>query len=189
MGQTLIENIHLRERSEDSEKRAKQLALFDQLTGLPNRFLFEDRLKQVISKHHREGNQFALLFIDLDGFKQINDEHGHHTGDKLLQVLSRKFESVLRSEDTCARIGGDEFVVVLPSINRDGALKVSKKLLKLASDPLSLSTGIVQVSASIGLSLFPDHAQNKDALIIKADKAMYIAKSNGKNKVIISDNI
>ena len=186
MGETLIENLRLKRVAEESERKVKQLAFYDQLTGLPNRFLFEDRLKQVTSKHHRDGNKFALLFIDLDGFKQINDEHGHQSGDELLQNLSRKFESALRNEDTCARMGGDEFLVILPDIKLDGALKVAEKLLSVTSTPVSLSVGSVQVSASIGLAIFPDHAQSPEDLVVKADKAMYLAKDKGKNTVVVS---
>lgn len=188
MRRTLIENLHLQKRAENSEKKAKRLAFFDQLTGLPNRFLFEDRLRQVISKHDRKGDTFALLFIDLDGFKAINDQFGHHSGDELLQALSKKFQSVLRSEDTCARIGGDEFMVILPSIDREGALAVSQKLLDLASIPVPLSAGQAKVSASIGLAMFPEHAQNQDDLVISADQAMYRAKLEGKNKVAIYES-
>ena len=186
MGETLIENIRLKRDAEESERKVTQLAFYDQLTGLPNRFLCEDRLKQVISKHHREGNKFALLFIDLDGFKQINDEFGHHRGDELLKNLSKRFESALRSEDTCARMGGDEFLVILPDIQLDSALNVAQKLLSLASTPISLSVGNVQVTASIGLAIFPDHAQSPEDLVVKADKAMYLAKDKGKNTVVVS---
>jgi len=189
MGGTLVENLHLKKKAEDSEKEVKRLALYDQLTGLPNRFLFEDRLKQVISKHQREGKKFALLFIDLDGFKQVNDQYGHHIGDELLQVISKKFEGALRNEDTCARIGGDEFVVILQNIDLSGALNVSEKLLHLASTPMPLSKASVQVSASIGVSIYPDHAQTQNDLLIKSDRAMYRAKEKGKNKVVIHGEV
>lgn len=187
MGTTLTDNLYLQRKAELSEREVKKLAYYDQLTGLPNRFLFEDRLRQVISKHKRESNKFALLFIDLDGFKLINDSHGHRAGDQLLKELSQRFQNSVRNEDTIARIGGDEFVGILQSTDADGAINVARKLLSVASKPVCLSNTEVQVSASIGVAIYPDHAQAATDLLICSDNFMYIAKDKGKNKVVMGD--
>lgn len=187
MGTTLTENLYLQRKAELSEKEVKKLAYYDQLTGLPNRFLFEDRLRQVISKHKRDGNKFALLFIDLDGFKLINDNYGHRSGDHLLIELSQRFQNSVRNEDTIARIGGDEFVGVLQNTDGNGAMKVAHKLLKAASTPIILPDAEVQVSASIGVAIYPDHAQTANDLLICSDNFMYNAKEQGKNKIVMDE--
>lgn len=189
MGATLIENLSLKQKAEKSEKEVRRLAYYDQLTGLPNRFLFEDRLNQVLKKHKRDKNKFSLLFLDLDGFKCVNDNYGHRAGDQLLKELSGKFQNTIRNEDTIARIGGDEFVAILQNITSDGAIEVSRKLLKAACSPVCISNDQVQVSASIGVAIYPDHALTVDDLLIKSDKFMYLAKEKGKGTMVMGDMI
>jgi len=164
-------------------ERIRFLAMHDPLTGLPNRSLLNEHLGRNLRRAHREGNQFALMFIDLDGFKQINDQHGHDAGDDLLSVLSGRITEQLRGTDTCARIGGDEFVVMLETVTTgDASEQVAEKLLDCLNRPVKRGQLQLQVSASIGIALYPQDGNSADALLTRADDAMYRAKALGKNR-------
>lgn len=158
------------------------LAYYDNLTGLPNRLLFKDRLDQAIAKAKREHHLLGLLFFDLDRFKIINDTLGHKAGDQLLQTIAQRLKSVVRESDTVGRFGGDEFIVLLPSLERpeDIAL-IARKFLRVIPLKTQIAGQEIFPSASIGIALFPDDASNGETLITFADMAMYHAKEKGRN--------
>lgn len=162
---------------EDQIEHNKHLALHDELTGLPNRRLFQDRLASAIERARRTGSQAALLVIDLDHFKEVNDTLGHHSGDLLLQHVAAVFSSRIRRSDTVARTGGDEFSLVLGEpISYADAHHVAKSLTKLLKEPIQLHNHMVQVGASVGVALFPDDAPSLESLCIAADLRMYADK-------------
>lgn len=162
------------------------MAQYDNLTGLPNRRLFFDRLDMVVRNAARKHEKFGLLYIDLDGFKGVNDTMGHHAGDELLVLVSRAMDKCLRKSDTVARLGGDEFAVILPSINNgQEATEVAQKILVRLKAPLDLSAGQAHIGASIGVVVYPDHAVGGDQLIELADQAMYSAKKGGRNTIVL----
>jgi diguanylate cyclase (GGDEF)-like protein/PAS domain S-box-containing protein len=166
-----------------SEEQLHHLAHHDPLTGLPNRLLFNDRLDQLLSHAHRSQTRCAILFIDLDGFKSINDTLGHSSGDLLLQNLAARIRKAVRRGDTAARLGGDEFVVVLSEVTRGGdAARIARKLLDLIAAPLELAGERIAVSASIGVAMFPEDGSDRLTLIKAADTAMYHAKAQGRNR-------
>lgn len=165
----------------EAEQNIHFLAYYDVLTGLPNRTLLRDRLGQMIAVSHRDKHQFALLFMDLDRFKYINDSMGHSVGDRLLQAVSLRIRQHVRDEDTVARLGGDEFVVLLRDTGVSGAAVVANKLLETLATPYDLEGHIISTRGSIGICIFPDHAQDADTLIKNADMAMYSAKEAGRN--------
>jgi diguanylate cyclase (GGDEF)-like protein len=170
-----------------SQDRLTHLANYDALTGLPNRNLLYERLQQSIECATSNGQIVALLFLDLDGFKQINDSLGHGIGDLLLQAVANRLTGCLRTSDTVARLGGDEFVVLLPAIADMGDVaKVAEKISKTLSQAFAISGQTLFVTASIGISLFPNHANGLETLIQKADEAMYEAKNTGKNRFVFS---
>lgn len=167
----------------EQEEKLKLLAHYDPLTGLPNRTLKALRLNQAIIQSRRTQRSLAVAFIDLDGFKEINDHYGHDVGDELLVNISNKFSSVLREGDTLARLGGDEFVAILTELEKpDDAEIVLNRLLLAASDEVATSNGIIRVSASIGVTIFPQDTSEADQLLRHADMAMYQAKLAGKNR-------
>jgi diguanylate cyclase (GGDEF)-like protein len=159
---------------EDQIAHSKHLALHDPLTGLPNRRLFHDRLSRALERARRTGTRSALLMVDLNSFKQVNDTLGHHVGDLLLQEVARLFSSRVRRSDTVARTGGDEFAVILegPTTHTEANL-VGQSLLKLLEQPIQLEKCLVTVGASLGVAVFPDDAEDQEALCIKADMLMY----------------
>ncbi|WP_051155285.1 bifunctional diguanylate cyclase/phosphodiesterase [Noviherbaspirillum massiliense] len=169
-------------RRKEAEERVHYLAYYDSLTGLPNRILFNQRLQHGLSSAQRTGARLAVLFIDMDRFKNINDTLGHDAGDHLLQETARRFTSCVRASDTVARLGGDEFVVLLEDIDdpRDAAA-VARKIIESALAPLRLMHREYHVSASVGISLFPDDGKDAQTLMKHADIAMYLAKAQGKN--------
>jgi len=167
----------------EHQKQLEHIAHFDALTNLPNRSLLADRLRQSLAQAQRRQTQVALVFLDLDGFKAINDTHGHNAGDHLLQELGRRMSAVLRDGDTLARVGGDEFVVVLVDVPQNtDCQQVLNRLLEAASMPVPLGDQWLQVSASLGVAVFPRDAQDADLLLRQADQAMYQAKRRGKNQ-------
>lgn len=169
------------ERKADQERIAF-MATHDELTELPNRNLLNDRLQQAIAHADRQNSKMAVLFIDIDQFKFINDSLGHQLGDDLLQVLAKRLVSVLRTEDTVARFGGDEFVVLLPEVDEISDVKtLANNLLNQIQKPYVLSGHELMVTGSIGISIYPDDANDADDLIQLADSAMYSAKENGRN--------
>lgn len=167
-----------------AEETIRRLAFTDDVTGLPNRRLFSDRLERALAQVRREGGLVGVLFLDLDGFKDVNDLHGHERGDTVLRMIAQRLKGVVRESDTVARYGGDEFLVLLPSITSvDGATVVAQKILRALESPFELGGGKqVRVSASIGISLYPLDADNGQALLERADLAMYRAKNNGKSQ-------
>ena len=175
----LFSDITSRKRESDA---VWHQANFDQLTGLPNRKLLEDRLTRAIALAHRKHSSVAVLFIDLDRFKPVNDQYGHATGDELLKQVARRLEHCLRDEDTVARLGGDEFVVVLPDLQMtEFPAKVADKILSLLSEPFHIGEHFIEISCSIGISLFPRDADNGTGLLARADAAMYAAKDDGRS--------
>ena len=173
------------------EGRLNRLAFYDSLTGLPNRSLFKDRLAQAIEQARRYDHMMALLFIDMDNFKRINDTLGHSIGDELLCNAANRLTKCLRSSDTiarsdvvniAARLGGDEFTVILPKVDeKDGVTAVVKRIEKTLTQPMDLGGHQVTVTPSIGIALFPGDGDNVEELLKKADLAMYFAKRMGPN--------
>jgi diguanylate cyclase len=171
---------------EDQIAHNKHLALHDALTGLPNRRLFQDRLASALERARRTDTQMALLILDLDRFKQVNDTLGHHIGDLLLQSVARLFNGRIRRSDTVARTGGDEFAVILDGpTSVTEAKHVGQSLLDLLHEPLMLKDRLVKVDASMGVAMFPDDAQDMEQLFIKADLRMYDFKRNASSPVLI----
>jgi len=158
-------------------------ANYDQLTGLANRHLFEDRLTQLIKNSKRNETSFALLFLDLDDFKKINDTNGHDIGDSVLKKVALALKENTRESDTLVRFGGDEFLVLLNNIDENGALHVAKKFLETLKNPIKIKSNTMKIGTSIGIAMFPKNATSANELIKKADKALYLAKSMGKNKI------
>ncbi|MCE0914068.1 putative bifunctional diguanylate cyclase/phosphodiesterase [Pseudomonas sp. NMI760_13] len=158
-----------------------QLALHDTLTGLPNRTLLADRIDQAMGRVAEQGGCFALMFIDLDGFKPVNDAFGHHVGDLLLKAVAARLRGHLHSQDTLARIGGDEFVLLVELDEPDDAMNVAVKQVNLMARPFRVAEHDLQLSASLGIVLYPGNGLDQHELLRNADAAMYHAKSAGKN--------
>lgn len=168
---------------ENQIEHNKHLALHDVLTGLPNRRLFQDRLASAIERARRTGSQAALVVIDLDRFKQVNDTLGHHVGDLLLQHVGSAFATRVRRSDTVSRTGGDEFSIILEEpVNQEDAKRVGQSLLQLLKDPIQLENHLVSVGASVGISIFPTDATEIDDLCIAADKRMYESKYSTRKR-------
>ena len=172
-------DITLKKQAED---RIWQLAHSDFLTGLPNRPLFYDHLKQSIAQARRHNEKLALLFLDLDGFKQINDRFGHYTGDGLLQEVAERLRHNIRGGDTVARTGGDEFIFILNNVSHaENAAIVARKIIHELTEPFITYGNTCLISGSIGISIFPDDSDEMETLITQSDDAMYKAKEKGKN--------
>ncbi|TFY91333.1 bifunctional diguanylate cyclase/phosphodiesterase [Pseudomonas kairouanensis] len=169
----------------DSLTQANQelthLALHDMLTGLPNRTLLADRIQQSMQTIREQGGCFALMFIDLDGFKPVNDAFGHHMGDQLLREVGLRLREDLRSQDTLARIGGDEFVLLVQLNQPDDALRLAERQVGLINRAFTVAEHELKISASVGIALFPGNGGNPQELLMNADAAMYHAKGMGKN--------
>jgi diguanylate cyclase (GGDEF)-like protein/PAS domain S-box-containing protein len=160
-----------------------QQANFDALTALPNRHMFQDRLAQELKKARREGLLLALLFIDLDGFKEVNDTLGHEQGDALLVEAARRIGLCVRSSDTVARLGGDEFTVILSGLEQvNGVDRIAQNMLAMLNRPFALGTAQSSISASVGIAMYPSDAAAPDELLRSADQAMYAAKQGGRNR-------
>lgn len=164
-----------------AQERIRQLAYFDPLTNLPNRRLLQDRAEQALAGAEREGKQLALLFIDLDHFKTINDSLGHSAGDLLLTEVAQRLQSCVRRMDTVARLGGDEFVVLLTEVTVEGVTEVARKLIYRVGRPYSIESHELGVTPSLGISIFPQDGRDFEALLKHADTAMYRAKESGRN--------
>ena len=170
----------------EAEKRLLHLALHDTLTGLPSRQLLQDRLQQMISFSKRRDEAFAVLFVDLDRFKQINDSFGHAVGDLLLREVADRLRASIRAGDTVARLGGDEFVIIAPGLSRDPDIHtVAAKIIVELLRPMSIEGHDLTIGASIGCALCPAHGEDVDALLKHADLAMYQAKRRGGNSMVI----
>ncbi len=170
------------------QRQLEHIAHYDTLTNLPNRVLFADRLQQAIVQSQRQEKTLAVAYIDLDGFKAVNDRYGHDIGDELLISVSHRMKTALREGDTLARIGGDEFVTVLVALdNPRDCEPVLARLLQAAADPVAVGEAVLQISASIGVTLYPQDGAEADQLMRHADQAMYQAKQAGKNRYHLFD--
>ena len=160
------------------------LAHNDSLTSLANRAKLDDELRHILAEARRYSRKVAVLFVDLDGFKDVNDRHGHEAGDRVLREVAQRLTGSVRESDVVARLGGDEFAIVLPVIRAEAEAEVvAAKLIRAIDSPIDLGSGAsASVSASVGISLFPEQAANAGELLHRADKAMYDAKRRGKNR-------
>ncbi|MGN6701359.1 MAG: CHASE domain-containing protein [Burkholderiaceae bacterium] len=165
-------------------RQALQLAMYDALTGLPNRKLMINLIRKMLASAQREEQMLALMFIDLDHFKPVNDGFGHGVGDLLLQNVAQRLRESVREADTVARIGGDEFVVLLPHIDRHGAAIVAEKILDGLARPFMVAGESFRISSSIGIALYPEDGVDETRLIRNADAAMYRAKERGRNQAV-----
>jgi len=177
-------DITLRKATEDEVKR---LAFFDPLTNLPNRRLLSDRLHQGVAHAKREQGHVALIFVDLDRFKPVNDRYGHAAGDQLLQAVAHRLRACVRESDTVARVGGDEFVVLLDGIGQtNDAMQVAEKIHAVLLEPFRLTSGqSVHISSSAGVALYPEHGMDEATLSRHADVAMYAAKAAGRDQYVV----
>jgi len=181
MQTTIVANM-----AEINESRGtlRHLAQHDALTGLPNRTLCDDRVQQALSQAKRDMGRLALIFVDLDDFKSINDTYGHHAGDLLLCSAARRMEGCVRNADTVGRLGGDEFIVLLASIDREqDATLVAGKIREALSQPFDLDGSRLSITCSIGVAIYPEHGADAITLSKSADAAMYLAKEGGGNRV------
>lgn len=174
----------------ETNRALQFLTLHDPLTGLPNRRLCMDRLNSAIAHAKRNKGMMALLYMDLDGFKHINDTLGHEAGDTLLKMVAERLTTTVRQVDTVARLGGDEFVIVLAEVSRHDAVErlVSKLLLAIAQ-PYLIAAQQVNITTSIGVAFYPAHSLDSETLLKQADAAMYLAKQAGKNNYRISSAV
>ncbi len=169
-------------KQKESQEHINYLAHYDPLTGLPNRFLFTDRLGHALAQAKRQQRKLALLFIDLDNFKQINDSRGHPVGDELLSMVAKRLTNVTRESDTVARLSGDEFTLLIEDSADEASLRMTaQKILKILSEPFDLADGQAFITASIGIAICPDDGDSIDSLLKHADLAMYRSKEVGRN--------
>lgn len=172
---------------EPHDERLFELAHTDQVTGLPNRRLLQDRMKQMLAHNRRTGQELAVLFLDLDQFKHVNDAAGHEIGDVALKSIAERMQGVLREDDTLARWGGDEFVVLLAAIDgKDGAMRVAEKLLSTVDWPVTVQRRKFDLGISIGVAMSPAHGRDAETLIRRADTAMYQAKDAGGQRACMA---
>lgn len=172
--------IDITERKTQEEKLT-QMAFYDNLTDLPNRLMLKNHLKKVLSRAKRKDHDFAIMFLDLDGFKDVNDSLGHDVGDALLKDVSIRLTASVREEDFVSRIGGDEFIIVFEETSIEELEGITSQIIQNIGNPYYLSNKEACVTPSIGISIFPDHGDEIDSLVDHADKAMYAAKNTGKN--------
>lgn len=166
------------------EQRLRHQAMHDPLTGLPNRMLFDDRLNQAFEAAHRDGTALSVLFLDLDGFKDVNDTRGHQCGDRALEEVARRLQGALRKSDTVARLGGDEFAVLLPGCGENGAVLTAAKLMDGFTQPCQVDQEVLQIGASIGVAAYLGPHDEPAQLVRRADAAMYRAKGSRSGIVI-----
>jgi diguanylate cyclase (GGDEF)-like protein/PAS domain S-box-containing protein len=165
-----------------AEKRLQQLAHYDPLTRLPNRALFNDRLSIALSHAHRHQRCAAVMFVDLDNFKPVNDNYGHHVGDELLVTIANRLRDCVREEDTVSRLSGDEFAIILTELAQQELAKdVAKRIVDSTRQPITINNQTLSVSASVGIALFPQDGEDAGTLLTNADVAMYRVKQTGKN--------
>jgi diguanylate cyclase (GGDEF)-like protein len=183
----MLEVRLLHKAARNNGKLLESLALNDPLTGLANRRLLADRMSMAIAHAQRNKTSMAVVYLDLDGFKQINDTLGHSAGDVLLKMVAGRLEAAVRQEDTVARLGGDEFMTALWHIsNSDEAATVALKLIETVSQPYSIDGHTVNITTSAGVAIYPLHGEDADTLMKSADLALYEAKHSGKNAYRIS---
>ena len=183
----MLEVRLLYKKLEEYSRELESLALHDALTGLPNRRLLMDRLSLAIAHARRTKGTMAVMYLDLDGFKQINDNLGHDAGDTLLKTVAMRLAGVVRQEDTVARLGGDEFVIALSVLSHaDCVAKLVSKVIQAVSQPYSIQGGSVNITTSVGVSIYPLHGDDVETLLKSADLALYEAKRSGKNDYRIS---
>jgi diguanylate cyclase (GGDEF)-like protein len=181
----LLELQQREKAKQEAEARLQHMALIDDLTGLPNRRLLAERLSLCLARARREQRILALLYIDLDGFKLVNDSLGHAIGDELLSQVSQRLRARFRESDTLARLGGDEFTLILDGIHQDSdAERAAESLLEVLKPPFEIEGHSIRITASVGISLYPNHGNEGGQLLQQADCAMYAAKRNGKNRVV-----
>ncbi len=179
----VIDITDWKQREQDLDRQAHT----DALTGLPNRALFLVALEQAVAHAQRYGRLLALLFIDLDGFKQVNDTRGHHVGDLVLRAVAQQLRACLRQSDTAARLAGDEFTVLLPEVRSPAAAaRVAQKILAAFAEGVRVGDAALPVGASIGISLYPQAGQDGHSLLTSTDAAMYVAKAQGKNRYAVA---
>jgi diguanylate cyclase (GGDEF)-like protein len=176
--------VQLRERA--AQERIERLAHFDMLTGLPNRALLLDRLTQESARAKRGARPFAVLMFDLDGFKKVNDTWGHAAGDQVLRQVATRSRACVRASDTVGRLGGDEFLALLPETSLDGAKGVAEKLRAALHEPYDVGKTTANLGASVGISAFPQHGTDADDLQRAADAALYRSKREGKNRISVA---
>lgn len=194
----LDDRVHVRTRElqdlnlrlVESEAHLRKMANHDHLTGLANRSLLEESLLQAIERAKRNKSKIAVLLADLDGFKPVNDNHGHDVGDDLLRIIANRLKAAVRSSDTVARIGGDEFVLLLDTIKGPhDAVSMAEKVLSAIREPANIRGAELKVSASIGVAVFPDDGMEAETLVKHADRAMYDAKLAGRNQLKLADGL
>jgi diguanylate cyclase (GGDEF)-like protein/PAS domain S-box-containing protein len=172
--------------AKEAEAKITTLALYDALTGLPNRKLYTDRLELITNQCRRSRLTFGVMFLDLDNFKKVNDTYGHEKGDELLVEAAKLFQSCLRDGDSVGRFGGDEFVFVIPEVQNESTISiVAERIVKKFRAKISSETAYSQVTTSIGIALYPSHGETPQDLMKNADAAMYVAKNQGKNRFVI----
>ena len=178
----MLEVRLLYKQLEHYSRAQESLAMHDALTGLPNRRLLMDRLSLAIAHAHRNKSTMAVMYLDLDGFKQINDTLGHDAGDTLLKMVAERLVAAVRQEDTVARMGGDEFVIALWELTHaDGVAKLVSKVIQAVSQPYSIQGHDVNITASAGVGIYPTHGEQVETLMKNADLALFEAKRTGKN--------
>ena len=166
---------------DEANNELLELALHDNLTRLPNRILLGDRLEQAIHRAERKNGEFAVLFMDLDGFKAVNDMHGHHAGDLLLKEVAQRLQEISREEDTAARLGGDEFVLLMEPDSPENSALLAQRLIETIEQPFQISGIPLHISVSIGIAIYPHDGKTEHELMVNADAAMYHAKKQGRN--------
>lgn len=163
------------------ENKLKQMAYYDELTDLPNRKLIQKHINKTLARSRRHNHCFSVMFIDLDGFKSVNDTFGHDAGDQLLILVANRLNNTVREEDLTGRLGGDEFMIVFEETNKPEVELIAERILTSIAKEYTINQDIVKVSPSIGISMYPKDGEDIETLINNADKAMYFAKNNGKN--------
>ncbi len=187
---TLYLMIKSRNNYISEEQAIKKLAFYDSLTGLPNRCLLSSYFKEIFVENSNEPEFVAVMFLDLDGFKVINDTLGHSIGDKVLVALSKRLKNSVREYDMVCRLGGDEFIILFPKLNKEESIvTVAEKVLKVFTNPFSIDGNELSITSSIGISLSPHHGKSLEELIKNADVAMYKCKRNGKNCYSFFSNV
>lgn len=185
VGRDVTERLRLEQESKEYQERLEFLAFHDSLTRLPNRTLFFDRTSQAIKDAQRNGHCIAIMFVDCDGFKNVNDTYGHYVGDGVITELGRRISTSIRNNDTVARLSGDEFTVLLPDLtNQHDVVGVANRIMQSTNRPLNVMGNELKLTVSIGVAIYPVDGVDSEALIQHADKALYNAKKRGKNAYI-----